>query len=53
MHVVTMKKKDDMCLVIPAPKGRYRSAPKSQTHKDKRRLPKVALRAKLRKEIEP
>jgi hypothetical protein len=51
MHVVTMKKRDSMTLVIHAPKGRGHAVPKGQTHKDKRRLPKVAERAKFRKEL--
>lgn len=50
MHTVTMRKKDDMTIRLPSINSRLRSAPKSQTHKDRRRLPKVAER-QLRKEF--
>ncbi len=52
MYAVHAKKKDDMTLVIPAPKGRLHWAGASQRHKDKRRTSKATARVKLRKEFD-
>jgi hypothetical protein len=55
MHAVTMKKRDDMRLVIsvdPTKVARGHIAfPRAGKHKDKRRSPKVAERAAFRNEI--
>lgn len=51
MHTVTMKKKDDMTLVIHATKVRIRGISKGGVFKDRRRTPKVKQRANLRKEL--
>jgi hypothetical protein len=54
MYIVTARKKETLSFAIPIdvtrrPRGRQ-VYPKAGKHKDKRLLPKVAQRARLRKE---
>lgn len=52
MYNVTMPKPFSMSFTVDAPKVRGRAVPKSQTHKDKRRKPRVSQRVSFRKDYQ-
>ncbi len=49
MKTVHARKRESNTLTLEAPKGRFRNAPPTCTHKDKRRKSRCAERVALRK----
>jgi hypothetical protein len=52
MHVVQVRKKPEMRLVIAAPKVRARPPLRGSRHRDQRRRPRSTERVRLRREGE-